>query len=230
VSSISSSTIDVVSSSASVRVVPPLKLSSLSLAPSEDAPVRSREGSGFPSLPNVSTPVKANRQDDFDSDSDDDASKKPKFKFVIKSSTDIAAAAAAAPIAAPMVLAPTPALSDSVGSRSRDRRIAPDESADQPSSSEADHFSATKRNSVHNPAIDAQIKQYSKSQGISAAHVEVDSGHVDANQHRELESQLIELKLSWALVRLHAACESVAVLFWPLESSMFASCCPCAGV
>ena len=60
---------------------------------------------------------------------------------------------------------------------------------------------APKKNAAHNPAIDTQIKQYSKSQGISAAHVEVDDGHVDAAQHRKLEAQLIELKLYWALVR-----------------------------
>jgi hypothetical protein len=67
----------------------------------------------------------------------------------------------------------------------------------------AGHSASARRPSVHNPAIDAQIKQYSKSQGISAALVQVDENSVDANQFRELEAQLIELKLSWALVCLH---------------------------
>ena len=189
-------------------VVPPLKLSFASTSSSEDAPQRTRETSGFPALSNVSTPSKANRNDDFDSDSGDEAAKKPKFKFVIKSSSEVAAAAAAAPVPAPIVLAPTPSSSDSTSSRAeRSRRVVADESSDQPSAPEpalaSDRSPLAKRGSVHNSAIDAQIKQYSKSQGISAAQIDVDEGHVDANQFRELESQLIELKLSWALVRTH---------------------------
>ena len=183
-------------------VVPPLKLSFASSSQSEDPPLRTRETSSFPSLSGVSTPTKASRQDDFDSDSSDEATKKPKFKFVIKNSSQIAAAA---PSAAPLVLAPTPVLSsDGTQSRSRDRRAAAEENVEKSATLEtaaADSSSISRRKSVHNPAIDAQIKQYSKSQGISAAHVRVDEGVVDANQYRELEAQLIELKLSWALVR-----------------------------
>ena len=186
-------------------IVPPLKLSFASAASSEDTPLRTRETSGLPSFANVSTPTKANRNDDFDSDSGDEAAKKPKFKFVIKSSSEISAAAAAAPASAPIVLAMTPASSDSTGSRGeRSRRVVADESHDEPSApapAAADRSPLAKRSSVQHTAIDAQIKQYSKTQGISAAQVDVGEGHVEANQYRELEAQLIELKLSWALVR-----------------------------
>jgi hypothetical protein len=183
----------------SAPVVPRLNLSFAHAAAPSDAPLQTRQNGGLPSL-SLQSPVKVHRQDDFDSDSDDEAAKKPKFKFVIKSSTEIAAAAAAAkPLAAPIVLAPTPASSDAVSSRSRDRRAAADDSERpmQPAPAEA---AASQKPLAHNPAIDAQIKQYSKSQGISAAHVDVADGQVDAAQYRELEAQLIELKLSWALV------------------------------
>jgi hypothetical protein len=182
------------------------------------APMRTRESGGFPALTAMTTPIKASRQDDFDSDSGDEAAKNPKFKFVIKNSSQIAASAAAASSVAPIVLAPTPALTEGVHSRSRDRRAAAEESSQQSASFEAsaaDLSPMSKRKSVHNPAIDAQIKQYSKAQGISAAHVDIDEGLVDVNTFRELEAQLIELKLSWALVR-QSQC-SVSAVFMVFE-------------